>query len=77
MDAMRSVGFLSIAALLITALPAAAQTEPAAEPVKPYKTVMIALPQPVTDPTLDAPPRTESPGRSRASSRTSASCRKA
>jgi len=51
---MRPHAFLMIAALLVAALPAVAQDKPAAEPIKPYKPVAIALPQPVSDPTFEA-----------------------
>jgi hypothetical protein len=52
---MRPILFMSaFALLLVAALPAAAQNQPKAQPVKPYKPVTIALPKPVTDASFDA-----------------------
>jgi hypothetical protein len=51
---MRPVRFIPVVALLLATLPALAQAPPKTPPIKPYKTVMLVPPSPVTDPAFEA-----------------------
>jgi hypothetical protein len=50
---MRFARLIPAVVLAIAALPAVAQDQPKAAAVKPYKTIMIVLPKPISDPSFD------------------------